>query len=213
VLLSGTAFDGTQGLQAIKAEGGLTFAQDAHSAAFPQMPQSAIAAGAVDHILPPEEIARALTWFSQQPEAQTAEFHPLSPSRELLANEEQSFTSVLRVLRTRTGIDFLSYKPATITRRFLHRMATLRMTDLAEYASYLQTYPAESEALEQDVLIPVKRFFVRRSGLCRPGPARFPRHDAPSRPRSHAQDLGSWLLHRRGSLLAGHLLARVSGGA
>ncbi|HET8846086.1 MAG TPA: CheR family methyltransferase, partial [Ktedonobacteraceae bacterium] len=59
----------------------------------------------------------------------------------------------------RTGVDFLSYKPATVTRRILHHMATLRMTDLAEYAIYLQTHPAESEALEQDVLIPVTRFF------------------------------------------------------
>lgn len=159
VLLSGTASDGTQGLQAIKAEGGITFAQDAHSAAFPQMPQSAIATGAVDYMLPPEEIARELTRLSQQPEAKAAEFHPLHSPRELPADEEQSFTRVLWMLRTRTGVDFLSYKPATLKRRILHRMATLRMTDLAEYERYLETHPAESEALEQDVLIPVTRFF------------------------------------------------------
>ena len=45
VLLSGTGSDGTPGLQAIKAAGGVTFAQDAHSARYPQMPQSAVAAG------------------------------------------------------------------------------------------------------------------------------------------------------------------------
>jgi two-component system CheB/CheR fusion protein len=162
VLLSGTASDGTAGLHAIKAEGGVTFAQDAHSAAFAQMPQSAIATGVVDHILPPEEIARELTRLSQQSslqEAQLPEFHPSYAPPELPADEEHSFTRVLHLLRNRTGVDFLSYKPATLKRRVLHRMATLRMTDLAEYANYLQSHPAESEALEQDVLIPVTRFF------------------------------------------------------
>ncbi|HET8845572.1 MAG TPA: chemotaxis protein CheB, partial [Ktedonobacteraceae bacterium] len=80
VLLSGTASDGTQGLQAIKVEGGLTFAQDAHSAAFPHMPQSAIATGAVDYILPPEEIARELTRLSQQLSLQEAHLPALHPS-------------------------------------------------------------------------------------------------------------------------------------
>src|SRR6201996_136222 len=56
VVLSGTASDGTQGLKAIRERGGLTFAQEQGSAAFPGMPQSAIDAGVVDFILPPEEI-------------------------------------------------------------------------------------------------------------------------------------------------------------
>ena len=60
VLLSGTGSDGTVGLQTIRAAGGITFAQDPAEAAFPQMPQSAIEAGCVDHVLSCEEIARAL---------------------------------------------------------------------------------------------------------------------------------------------------------
>lgn len=162
VLLSGTASDGTQGLQAIKAEGGITFAQDVHSAAFPHMPQSAIATGSVDLILPPEEIARELTWLSQQPsllEARSSAFYAPRPPRELPVDEEQAFVNVLRMLRSRTGVDFLSYKPATLKRRIFHRMATLQMTELAEYAEYLPAHPTEGEALSQDVLIPVTRFF------------------------------------------------------
>ena len=42
----------------IKAEGGMTFAQEPSSAKFDGMPRSAIAAGVVDFILPPAEIAR-----------------------------------------------------------------------------------------------------------------------------------------------------------
>src|SRR5262249_26534272 len=40
IVLSGTASDGTLGLRAIKAEGGITFAQD-HTAKFDGMPRSA----------------------------------------------------------------------------------------------------------------------------------------------------------------------------
>ena len=50
VILSGTASDGTLGLEAIKAEGGITFAQD-DSARYDSMPRSAISAGCVDFVL------------------------------------------------------------------------------------------------------------------------------------------------------------------
>ncbi len=59
VILSGTATDGTIGLNAIKAEGGITFAQN-ESAKFDSMPRSAVAAGSVDFVLAPEEIAREM---------------------------------------------------------------------------------------------------------------------------------------------------------
>ena len=52
MLLSGTAFDSTAGLEAIKKQGGMTVAQNASSAKYPQMPQHAITAGYVDRILP-----------------------------------------------------------------------------------------------------------------------------------------------------------------
>ncbi len=54
VILSGTATDGTLGLEAIKAEGGITFAQD-ESARYDSMPSSAVAAGCVDISNVPEE--------------------------------------------------------------------------------------------------------------------------------------------------------------
>src|SRR5205085_8274945 len=58
VILSGTASDGTLGIQAIKAMGGVTFAQDDESAKYNAMPRSAVAAGNVDFVLPPPLIAR-----------------------------------------------------------------------------------------------------------------------------------------------------------
>ena len=60
VILSGTASDGTEGCMAIKAAGGITFAQDQESAKYSGMPQSAINAGCIDFVLSPEDIAKEL---------------------------------------------------------------------------------------------------------------------------------------------------------
>jgi len=67
VVLSGTASDGTLGLAAIKAQGGITFAQDEKSAKFDGMPHSAIASGCVDFALRPAEIAVELGRISGHP--------------------------------------------------------------------------------------------------------------------------------------------------
>ena len=66
VVLSGSASDGTLGMQAIKAEGGITFAQD-ESAKYDSMPRNAIAAGCVDFVLPPENIAKELVRIAKHP--------------------------------------------------------------------------------------------------------------------------------------------------
>jgi len=66
VILSGTATDGTVGLESIKAEGGITFAQD-DSARYDSMPRSAVAAGSVDLVLSPEDIATELARIAKHP--------------------------------------------------------------------------------------------------------------------------------------------------
>ncbi len=60
IVLSGTGSDGTAGLRAIKAAGGLTFAQTEESAKFDAMPRSAIRSGFVDLVLAPDAIAREI---------------------------------------------------------------------------------------------------------------------------------------------------------
>lgn len=60
VVLSGSGHDATDGVQSVKARGGIVIAQDeATSQAF-GMPGSAIETGCVDHILPLQEIGPAL---------------------------------------------------------------------------------------------------------------------------------------------------------
>src|SRR5207244_8512077 len=56
VILSGGGTDGTLGFQSIKAEGGITFAQDEGSSRQVSMPRSAFNDGHVDYVLPPAGI-------------------------------------------------------------------------------------------------------------------------------------------------------------
>jgi len=67
IIMSGTGTDGTLGMEAIKGEGGITFAQHEHSAKYYGMPSSAIASGAVDFILSPDEIALELCRIASHP--------------------------------------------------------------------------------------------------------------------------------------------------
>src|SRR5207249_1169958 len=67
IVLSGTGSDGTAGLRAIKAAGGLTFAQTEESAKFDAMPRSAIRSGFVDIVLAPDAIARELRRIADHP--------------------------------------------------------------------------------------------------------------------------------------------------
>ncbi|MGQ0764865.1 MAG: chemotaxis protein CheB [Gemmatimonadota bacterium] len=66
VVLSGSATDGTAGLEAIKAAHGITFAQDA-TAGYDSMPRSAVGAGVVDFVMSPENIASELTRLAKHP--------------------------------------------------------------------------------------------------------------------------------------------------
>jgi len=89
-VLSGTAADGTLGLEAIKAEGGITFAQD-ESAKFDSMPRNAIAAGCVDFVLTPEAIAKEVARIAQHPFVAGANGEPplLAPEAEREADQRE----------------------------------------------------------------------------------------------------------------------------
>ena len=66
VILSGSGHDGSTGVCAINAAGGLTFAQAPEEAQIDGMPQSAIATGAVGLVLPAQEIASELLRLARQ---------------------------------------------------------------------------------------------------------------------------------------------------
>ena len=60
VVLTGSGTDATDGVQAVKAGGGIVVAQDPLTAAHRGMPRSAVNTGVVDHVLPIEAIGPAL---------------------------------------------------------------------------------------------------------------------------------------------------------
>ncbi len=158
VLLSGTASDGTHGLEAIKQAGGITFAQDALTAKYAMMPQNAITAGYVDVVLPPDAIAKELAARSSALHEQVPQNH--TPDvREIHAQEEQALTEILLLLRRATGVDFLLYKRPTIQRRLLNRMALHKFEQFTDYLLFLQNNSTEVEALFHNVLITVTSFF------------------------------------------------------
>lgn len=154
IVLSGTGSDGTLGLNAIKAEGGITFAQDTGSAKYDSMPASAIASGCVDFVLPPEEIAQELARIRQHPYVAGSQ---LEPAEDL--KTEANMAQVFRLLRRATKVDFSEYKPPTISRRIQRRMVLHKMDKLADYVALLQRDRNEINTLYQDLLINVTSFF------------------------------------------------------
>ena len=154
VVLSGTGSDGTLGLAAIKGEGGITFAQEAKSAKYDGMPRSAIASGCVDFVLTPEDIAKELVRIARHPY--------FGPARKAVEKQPETDTihdKIYSLLRKTSGIDFRLYKPGTIRRRTVRRMAVHKMDSVENYVKHLQAHPEEVEQLYQDLLIPVTSFF------------------------------------------------------
>ena len=180
IILSGTGADGTSGMEDIKAEGGITFAQDPATAKYDGMPRSAIDSGCADFILAPKDMAKELRRIQHHPyvhlekpeeEDSSAEQPPgaeeigADPQNLGLANSDspsshvRDFSAVLAQLRKSSGVDFSQYKPNTIHRRALRRMLLLKVDSLRDYATYLKAHPEEGEKLFDDVLIPVTSFF------------------------------------------------------
>ena len=158
IVLSGTGSDGTAGLRAIKAAGGLTFAQTEESAKFDAMPRSAIRSGFVDVVLPPDAIAREIRRIADHPYLR----RPLIDAEEAEKEAYRQADDLGRVflsLKKQIGVDFSGYKESTLIRRIHRRMALHRIDTLKRYARYLRDNKKEIEALFDDLLINVTRFF------------------------------------------------------
>jgi two-component system chemotaxis response regulator CheB len=76
VILTGSGTDGTDGVQAVHAKGGIVIVQDPATTAFSRMPESAIESGAVDRVLSlediPAELTRLVTVASDQDASRSA---------------------------------------------------------------------------------------------------------------------------------------------
>jgi two-component system CheB/CheR fusion protein len=158
VILSGAGGDGSRGVEAIKEAGGIVFTQDSASAAYPQMPEAAVATGCVDFVLLPEEIAGHLAqigrYFADPSDRSGSGDRPAGHRA-----DEEDLLSVLKLLNRRTGVDFAQYRRGTVQRRTLRRMLVNRSEKPGDYLTLVRNNPAELDLLYQDLLIGVSSFF------------------------------------------------------
>ncbi len=154
IVLSGTGHDGTEGIRAIKAEGGLVIAQNPGSCEFDGMPASALSTGAVDFELPPAEMPDCIIAYL----AHGCRLRPDGETR-MKAKDENSLKRIFSLVLARTGHDFSRYKPNTIHRRIERRMAVQRIDTFDEYVKFIHQNAAEVQALFRDFLIGVTNFF------------------------------------------------------
>ncbi|MFD2515523.1 chemotaxis protein CheB [Pontibacter locisalis] len=153
VVLSGTGTDGTRGVKAIKAAGGMVVVQEPGNAKFDGMPRSAIDTGSVDYVLSPEMMPSKIIGYTRQV--------PLVKSliERNIPSEDSVLQEILDLICSQTKTDFTNYKQGTIKRRVKKRMDHLKVESLEEYLGYLHKKPAEISILCQEFFINVTQFF------------------------------------------------------
>ena len=156
VILSGTGSDGTLGLAAVRARGGIAFVQEPRSAVYPDMPRHAASdANSSDFVLRPAKIAAELARMAHHPSLRGPA--PALPGAR--PPDAPGLSPLFELLQATTGMDFHEYKPATIERRVSRRMLLHNVHALSDYLDYIRRNPEEIEALYQDILITVTGFF------------------------------------------------------
>jgi two-component system, chemotaxis family, CheB/CheR fusion protein len=182
VILSGSDSDGAIGLKHVRAQGGVTLAQDPNEAEYDSMPVTAISTGMVDWVLPVARMPERLLEFVHNerrmklpPEIEDAPDEDLKEqdaaggetiseeTRE--AEDEEAIGKVLADLRAQTGHDFSHYKRATVLRRIARRLQVNSLENIPQYLEFLRTHAAEARALLQDMLIGVTHFFRDREAF------------------------------------------------
>ena len=157
IVLSGTGSDGTSGLRAIKAAGGIGIAQNPASAKYEGMPQAAIEAGVVDRVLDPTEIGPELERIVQ--------FSGDIPKLDNWEERPPDLARIFEMVTERTRIDFSGYKISTVLRRLQRRFAATDCFNPPEYVSYCERHPEELDALARETLISVTEFFRDREAF------------------------------------------------
>jgi len=146
VILTGSGSDGSAGAWHVKKAGGAVVIENPATAMFPSMPSS-IPPSLVDATADLDSIGSVLTQL-------LAAGNPPAEGR-----EHEELRELLDRIHERSGIDFGSYKPATILRRLRGRMSATSRPTLAAYAAFLESDPEEYARLVNSLLIKVTEFF------------------------------------------------------
>jgi len=161
ILLSGGGSDGTLGIKAIKERGGLTLAQGGDGAGplQPGMPDTAIAAGVVDLVLPVEEMAKRLADYARNFGKIEKLIDDEHRGHDEAKTKSEGYQAIYSILHKQIGHDFSGYKEKSFQRRVRHRMQVLQIGSLKQYVSRLRAEPDEVGLLFRDLLIGVTNFF------------------------------------------------------
>jgi two-component system, chemotaxis family, CheB/CheR fusion protein len=153
LILSGTGADGSGGLGAFHRAGGLVIAQDPGEASYPGMPESAIATGLVDHVLPIGDMPGALATLASGAGA--------GPPAMAAPAANPDLDAIIALLADTAPQDVARYKNGTIQRRIARRMALADVgpTETGRYLALLRADKAELSQLAADLLIHVTGFF------------------------------------------------------
>jgi two-component system CheB/CheR fusion protein len=145
VILTGSGSDGSVGARHVKLAGGTVVIENPATAMFPSMPSS-IPPSLVDVTADLDRIGPLLHDLLSDGGGSDGKVH-------------DDLDALLTRIRERSGIDFSSYKPATILRRLKGRMTATGRHTLADYAAYLEAEPEEYARLVSSMLIKVTEFF------------------------------------------------------
>ncbi|PYL94892.1 MAG: chemotaxis protein CheR, partial [Verrucomicrobia bacterium] len=95
-------------------------------------------------------------------------------------------------LKKQMGVDFSAYKESTLIRRIQRRMALHRIEKMSQYARFLRDNKKEIEALFDDLLINVTRFF-RDDALFRALKKRFLPALLKNKSKDRQPELRAWV--------------------
>ena len=160
IVLSGTGSEGALGVRAIKEKGGLVLVQDPKTTRYDGMPNSAIATGIVDYILPPDKMPERLVRYVSH-----VHTRPPEPSAKTERSIPDPLQSIFHLIKGNTNHDFSLYKQKTILHRIEKRMAILQVESMAVYVAYLRKNPKEIDLLFSELLIRVTNFFRDREAF------------------------------------------------
>ena len=214
VVLSGTGADGSEGIKAVALRSGYAFAQDPADAEYAGMPESAIATGSIDEVLPVADIAAALiirardNTPARDPVAKPVPDTP-PKSQESLEAAPDCLPEILELLRTDSSHDFTNYKPGTLRRRIERRMAmvAIRANEMTKYLEALRADPNELAQLAKDLLIHVTGFFRDPETFRLLSETIVPELDHEGRSGPNP-GVDRRMQHGRGGLLARHAVSR-----
>ena len=162
VVLSGSGADGSLGLAAVKAAGGLAIVQDPEEAGYDGMPRSAIGTDVVDAVATAAAIPGVLATALAGHGRAVAVVAPVDPD---------PLSGIIALLRARTRHDFAPYNRGTLERRVERRMSMASLGGqtggkdgdgrerIDRYLDLLRADAGELGLLAKDLLIHVTGFF------------------------------------------------------